>query len=149
MVNIALAQSDFTVGDITANADKIAMLHAKASCENADMVIFPEMAITGYPPEDLVLRPAFQNDAMRAVEKLASLTQNGAAIIVGGLWREHTLVHNAAFLLDKGQALRRCYKQCLPNYGVFDEKRVFAPGAVTEPVTWRGIKLGILVCEDM
>jgi NAD+ synthase len=149
MVKIALAQSDFVVGDIAGNVDKITSLHAKASLQGADLVLFPEMAITGYPPEDLVLRPAFQDDAMRAAEKLAGITQNGTAIVTGGLWREKDRMYNTAFLLDRGDTLFRIYKRNLPNYGVFDEKRVFDAGPPPEAAIWRGIRLGILICEDM
>jgi NAD+ synthase len=148
-LRIAIAQANFIVGDISGNAKKIAIQHKKAAEENADLIVFSEMAITAYPAEDLVLRKRFQEEAMRTVEQLANLTKNKTAILVGGLWGEEGIVYNTAFLLGDGRLMHRQYKHNLPNYGVFDEKRVFAEGKVPAPVEWRGVKLGILICEDM
>lgn len=148
-LNIAIAQLNFTVGDIAGNVKKIVVAHVRAAKEKTDLVVFPEMCITGYPPEDLVLRASFQDEAMRAVEKLAGITQTGPAILCGSVWRDDDNLYNTAFLLDGGKITHRQYKHSLPNYGVFDEKRVFIAGTVPSPVTLRGVKLGILICEDM
>lgn len=149
-MRIVITQLNFTVGDIAGNIEKITSSYKKAVRSKADLVVFSEMAITGYPPEDLVLRKSFQEAAMQAVEKLAELTgKKGTAILVGGIWREENTVYNAAFLLDGGEIHHRQYKHCLPNYGVFDEKRLFTAGHLPSPANWRRKKLGILICEDM
>ncbi len=127
----------------------IGALYEVASAAKADLVIFSEMCIPGYPPEDLVLSSKFQELNIEAVEDLARLTANGSAMLVGGLWHENGALHNAVFLLDGGKILHRQYKHHLPNYGVFDEKRVFEPGPMPQPVEWRGVKLGLMICEDM
>ncbi len=146
---LALAQSNFMVGHIPGNIARMTGLHEIAAVAKADLVVFSEMAITGYPPEDLVLRKGFQKAAQAAVEQLAALTRNGPAILAGGLWCEGDALYNTIFLMEGGKLIHRQYKRHLPNYGVFDEKRVFVPGQMPEPVLWRGVKLGLLVCEDM
>jgi len=148
-LTLALSQSNFTVGDIAKNIAIMIAAHRKAAEANADLVVFSEMAITGYPPEDLVLRKRFQESAMQAVEQLAVLTKNGPAILTGGLWRENNQLYNTVFLLEDGKVTHRQYKHHLPNYGVFDEKRVFVKGALPNTITFRGRKLGVLICEDM
>src|SRR3954451_17547990 len=121
---IALAQLNPTVGDVAGNADKVRRARATAAGQGADLIIFPELFIAGYPPEDLVLKPAFQAACRTAMEALARETANdGPAMLVGSPWVEDGKLYNAVALLDGGriQALR--YKVNLPNYGVFDEKR--------------------------
>jgi len=144
-MNIALAQINFTVGDISGNVAKITESYNNA---HADLIIFSEMSIIGYPPEDLVLRKSFQQAAMQALVELAKLTTNGKAMLVGGIWHDKEL-YNAAFLLDDGKIIATQYKHHLPNYGVFDEKRVFSEGVLPKPILWRGKKLGVMICEDM
>jgi NAD+ synthase len=148
-LNIALAQLNFTVGDLSGNYKKISAAHKKANSQHADLAIFSELAITGYPPEDLLLRPTFQNKAMEMVRKLAPLTQNGTAILVGSPWFEGGQLYNAAILLDGGEIKHISCKSDLPNYGVFDEKRVFTSAPMPEPMDFRGMKLGVMVCEEM
>ncbi len=149
-LTIAMAQINVTVGDIVGNCEKILKWREKAKAQGADLIVFPEMAITGYPPEDLVLRRRFQEAAMEAAIALARVTNDGGpAMLVGGLWRDRNALYNAAFLMDGGEAIHVQHKVALPNYGVFDEKRVFTPGAMPEPVEWRGSTIGILICEDM
>jgi NAD+ synthase len=147
--SIALAQSNFMVGHISGNVARITGLHGIAATAKADLLVVSEMAVTGYPPEDLVLRKGFQEASMRAVEELAALTARGPAMLLGGLWCEGDALHNTAFLLDGGAILHRQHKRHLPNYGVFDEKRVFVKGEMPVPVEWHGVKLGLLICEDM
>jgi len=144
-----LVQFNFNVGHIAANRQRIEMLYDMAVAANVDLIIFSEMAITGYPPEDMVLCQNFQQTSMQTVIELASMTANGPAMIIGGLWHDGNALYNTVFLLSDGHITHRQYKHHLPNYGVFDEKRLFSQGPLPEPVTWRGIKLGLLVCEDI
>jgi NAD+ synthase len=148
-LSIALAQANFTVGDIRGNTEKIWQYHAQAGEQNADLIIFPELAITGYPPEDLLHRESFRHFAVRALESLIPLTKDGPAMIIGGLWLDREQLHNAVFLIDDGKIIIEQLKHVLPNYGVFDEKRLFQKGELPNVVEWRSIKLGLMVCEDM
>lgn len=143
-----IAQSNFTAGHIDGNLARMKAVYDIAVTLNADMVIFPEMAITGYPTEDLTLSRSFQNAAMQAVESLAAGTGK-TTLLTGGLWREGDALYNTAFLMEDGRIMHRQYKYCLPNYGVFDEKRLFSAGLLPAPVHWRGMNLGIMICEDM
>jgi NAD+ synthase len=145
---IALAQLNPVVGDIAGNLARARAARARAM--DADVILFSELFIVGYSPEDLVLKPALQQDARAAVEELARDTADGGpAILIGTPWVEHAELYNAVALLDGGKVQGLTYKYELPNYGVFDEKRVFAQGATPEPVTVRGVKLGIPICEDI
>jgi len=147
---IALAQINTVVGDITGNLGRIRAARAEARRQGADLVVFPELVVSGYPPEDLVLKPAFQDHAAAAVASLAAETGDGGpAMIVGAPWAENGKLYNAAFLLDGGAVAARRFKFDLPNYGVFDEKRVFAAGPPPGPVNFRGVRLGLMICEDM
>ncbi len=149
-LSIALAQLNFTVGDIRGNANKIIATSQQAAKQGADLVIFPEMAITGYPAEDLLFKKVFQRAAMDATRMIAAALKDcPAAALVGGFWVEDGIRTNSAFLMDGGEILHRHDKHWLPNYGVFDEKRVFTKGPYPQPFEWRGHKLGILVCEDL
>lgn len=146
-VTFVIAQSNFTAGYVEGNIAKIKSLYDVAVAANADMVIFPEMAITGYPTEDLVLSEHFQEVSMQATQALAAHTNAKTAMLVGGVWRDAGALYNTAFLMESG-TMRRQFKHQLPNYGVFDEKRIFTPGNMPEPMVWRGMNLGILLCED-
>lgn len=146
---IGLVQYNFHVGFTAANVAYVSALYDMAANAGADLVVFPEMTLTGYPPEDLVLNRRFQELSMEAVQELTVLTAKGPAMLVGGLWREGEALYNAVFLLEGGKLIHKQYKHHLPNYGVFDEKRLFTPGPLPHPVEWRGVKLGLLICEDM
>ncbi|MGH7005816.1 MAG: nitrilase-related carbon-nitrogen hydrolase, partial [Alphaproteobacteria bacterium] len=149
-LNLALAQINTVVGDIAGNLDRIRAARAEAQRQGADLVVFPELTISGYPPEDLVLKPLFQDRAAAAVKTLAAETKDGGpALIVGAPWAEDGQLYNAAFLLDGGEIASMRFKHDLPNYGVFDEKRVFAAGPPPGPVNFRGVRLGLMICEDM
>jgi len=148
MVRIALGQVDTTVGDLDGNAAMLATWAARATEAGADVVAFPELALTGYPPEDLVLRPAFVEDNLAALERLAADTKGGCAIVVGFVDRTERGIHNAAALLADGRVVARYHKVKLPNYGVFDERRTFVPGDAACPVRVAGSELGLSVCED-
>ncbi len=149
-LRIALAQLNPTVGDIAGNLARARTARARAADLAADLVILSELFITGYPPEDLILKPAFQEAAAAAVADLAGDTaDDGPALLLGTPWRENGDLYNAALLLDGGEITARRYKRDLPNYGVFDEKRLFAAGPLPGPVNFRGVRLGVMVCEDM
>jgi NAD+ synthase len=148
-LKIAIAQINCTVGAIDKNLAAIRAAHAQAAALGADLLVTPEMSISGYQPEDLVLKPAFVAACEAAVEELAKDTADGGpGIIVGTPWRNNELLHNAAFVLDGGKIIARRAKYELPNYGVFDDKRVFDAGPAPGPVTFRGFRLGLMICED-
>ena len=146
---ITLAQLNPTVGDITGNAEKAREARAQAAVDGADVVVLPELFISGYPPEDLVLKPAFQAACRAAIEELARETADGGpAMLIGSPWVDGGKLYNACALLDGGRIAAIRFKVNLPNYGVFDEKRVFARGPVSGPVTIRGLRVGVPICED-
>ena len=147
-LTIALAQLNQRVGDLAANAD--AMLAWRAKAKGADLVMFPELQLTGYPPEDLVLKPEFVRRSMEAAERLIDATaDDGPAILFGSVHEQGGAVYNAMLLAEGGKLVARRLKHELPNYGTFDEKRVFAAGPLPDPVEWRGVRLGIPICEDI
>ncbi len=147
---ISLAQLNPTVGDIDGNVEKLRRALATARGQGADLLVSPELFVAGYPPEDLVLKPAFLDACAAAVTALAAETADGAtALLVGAPWRDQGRVHNAALLLDRGEIRSIRFKHDLPNYGVFDEVRVFKPGDLPGPIAFRGVRLGVMVCEDM
>ena len=149
-IRIAIAQINTSVGAINANIDKIGAARRQAALVEADLVVFGELTISGYPPEDLVLKPAFQQAVEDAVTELARETADGGpAVLIGSPWRLDGALYNAALLLDAGEIRAVRTKNQLPNYGVFDEKRVFAAGALSGPVRFRDIRLGVMICEDM
>ena len=145
----AIAQLDPTLGDIAGNIEKLRRARAEAVRLGADLLVGTELCVAGYPPEDLVLKPAFLEACEAAVRDFARETTTGPAVLLGAPWREGGKTYNAALLLDRGEIAAVRLKHELPNYGVFDEKRVFAAGPAPGPVAFRGIRLGIMVCEDM
>jgi NAD+ synthase len=146
-LSIALAQLNPTVGDVAGNA--AAIRSARAAAGAADLVVCSELALIGYPPEDLVLRPAVVDAVRNAIDELATETTTGPATIVTAPWREGDTLHNAAILLDGGRVAAVRFKHELPNYGVFDEKRVFTPGPLPDVITFRGVRIGVPICEDI
>lgn len=148
-IRIAIAQWDFLVGDIPGNANQIIELARRARREQqADLVIFPELALTGYPPEDLLLRPSLQPRVEAALQAICSAVTD-IAMIVGLPWRDGDALYNAAVLIEQGQVKGRYYKHCLPNYQVFDELRYFQPGQQPLVVPVKGIQVAINICEDL
>jgi len=144
---IAMAQLNQRVGDLAGNARK--MLEWRAQAAGADLIIFPEQQLIGYPAEDLVLKPAFAARAAVELAKLAQATADGGpAMLVGSIFVDKGALYNGIALLDGGQITDVRYKHELPNYGTFDEKRIFTPGPLPEPVMFRGVRLGVPICED-
>jgi len=145
---IALAQLNPVVGDIAGNLKRAR--EARRQAANADVILFSELFMVGYSPEDLVLKPALQEEARAAVEELARDTSDGGpALLMGAPWLENGKLHNAVLLLEGGRIAGKSFKVDLPNYGVFDEKRVFAPGPSPRAFTLRGVALGVPICEDI
>lgn len=144
-----LAQINPTVGALASNVKLITDVWKKhqGSC---DIIIYPELCLSGYPPEDLVLKPAFIDAIESEVEKLCVMTADGgAAMLISTPWRMHDVLYNALLLIDAGAIAAVVPKHHLPNYSVFDELRIFKPGPLPDPVDFRGHKLGLLTCEDM
>jgi NAD+ synthase len=149
-LKIALAQLNPVLGDLAGNAARLRQARAEVAAKGADLVVFTELFITGYPPEDLVRKPAFADAARAAVEALAAETGDGGpGVIVGTIWPEEGKLYNSIALLDAGRVQAVRHKVDLPNYGVFDEKRVFDAGPMPGPVNFRGVRLGVPICEDI
>ena len=149
-LKVALAQLNPKVGDVDGNLAKVRAARAEARKQGAELVLTSELVLSGYPPEDLVLKPAFQKRCHEAVEALRADTRDGGpALFVTTPWREGDKLHNAIICLDKGEIIGKRYKVDLPNYGVFDEKRVFAPGPMPGPLPFNGVRIGVPICEDV
>ena len=146
---ISLAQLDPVVGDIAGNLAKLRRALKEAEGQGADLVVASELFVSGYPPEDLVLKPAFVASCQGAVQEFAKATRNGPAVLLGSPWTQDGKLYNAALLLAEGKVASLRFKHELPNYGVFDEKRVFAAGPAPGPVAFKGVRLGVMICEDM
>lgn len=144
---IAMAQLNQRVGDLAGNAQK--MLEWRAQAVGADLIVFPEQQLIGYPAEDLVLKPAFAARAAVELAKLAQATADGGpAMLVGSIFVDNGALYNGIALLDGGKIADVRYKHELPNYGTFDEKRIFAAGPLPEPIMFKGVPLGVPICED-
>jgi NAD+ synthase len=149
-LKIALAQLNPVVGDLEGNAAKLLRARQDAAREGADLMVFSELYITGYPPEDLVRKPAFAQAARAQIESLAAATADGGpGVLVGSIWPDDGKLYNAAALLDRGKVAGVRFKVDLPNYGVFDEKRVFDVGPMPGPLSFRGVRIGVPICEDI
>jgi NAD+ synthase len=148
-LKIALAQINAIVGDLDGNIAKLQAARERARQLGADLVVFPELFVTGYPPEDLVMKPVFQQAVRQRIEDLAANMKGGPAVLTGTIWPQDGEIYNAVVLLDEGEVKAVRYKVELPNYGVFDEKRVFAQGPLPGPVSFRGVRLGVPICEDI
>jgi NAD+ synthase len=149
-LKIALAQLNPVLGDLEGNVAKLSAARAEAATMGADLVMATELFLTGYPPEDLVRKPAFAAAARAASEAFAARTADGGpGVLFGTVWPEGGKIYNAAVLADAGKILGVRFKVDLPNYGVFDEKRVFDAGPMPGPVLFRGVRLGIPICEDI
>ena len=147
MITFALAQHDFLVGDIRGNLCKSHDLIAAAKAENADLILFPELALTGYPPEDLLLRPGFLRSVHHAVDELTASVQ-GIDVVIGHPWEDQGHCHNAVSWLREGRLAGRYFKHLLPNYAVFDEQRYFKAGSQPLVMDLKGSRIGVIICED-
>ena len=149
-LTIALAQLNPVVGKIDFNLNKLREVRAEAAKSGADLVVTSELYSCGYPPEDLVRKPLFISEITAAIEALAHETGDGGpALLVGAPWVEEDRLHNSQVLLDQGQIIAARHKYDLPNYGVFDEKRVFDPGPLPGPINFRDVRIGVPICEDI
>jgi len=149
-LRLALAQLNPVMGDIAGNLALARKARAEAAGQGADIVMFSELFLTGYPPEDMVTKPALEEACRAALDDLARETADGGpAVLIGLPWREAGRLHNAYAALDAGRIAAVRFKVDLPNYGVFDEKRVFDPGPMPGPVMLRGVKIGLPICEDI
>jgi NAD+ synthase len=147
-LKIALAQMNQRVGDLDGNAE--AILAQRKAAGDSDLLLCPELQLTGYPPEDLVLKPEFVRRTMEATERLVdSTTDPGPAILFGTIFAEEGAVYNAIVLANDGKLLGRILKHELPNYGTFDEKRIFSSGPLPEPLDFNGVRIGVPICEDI
>ncbi|WP_455482436.1 NAD+ synthase [Bartonella sp. B35(2025)] len=148
-LRVVVAQLNPVVGDIEGNFSLAVMAHQQAKVEGADLVLFSELFISAYPPEDLVLKPIFIKACEDATKELAKVTAEGPGIIIGLPLRYNDNIYNGAILLDEGRIITQSLKFDLPNYAEFDEKRVFSAGLRPDPIVYRGIRLGIMICEDI
>ena len=147
-MKMALVQMNSTVGALGENAAKIARFARAAADAGAEIAVFPELALCGYPPDDLVLRPRFMEAAEAAAERLAAELPGDLLCVVGAPTRENGRLHNAGLVFLGGKKVAAAKKMLLPNYGVFDERRIFSPGERPVVVEHRGLRLGIHICED-
>ena len=146
---IAVAQLNPVVGDLVGNADKLIAAYREGSSE-VDLLVAPELYLSGYPPEDLVMRRGFDRAVQAEAARIAKATADGGAwIITGAPWAVEGELYNAALVIGDGSIQNICRKSKLPNYGVFDEMRVFSPGPPPAPVSVRGIRVAALICEDI
>src|SRR6476659_2367810 len=145
-LKIAFAQMNQRVGDLDANA--AAMLEMRKQAAGADLLLCPELQLTGYPPEDLVLKPEFVRRTMEGAERLVDATADpGPAMLIGTWLNEGGQTFNAMLLAEGGRVIGRTLKHELPNYGTFDEKRVFASGPLPEPLDYKGVRIGVPIRE--
>ncbi|MBW8754069.1 MAG: NAD+ synthase [Sphingomonadales bacterium] len=147
-LKITLAQLNQSVGDLAGNA--AAMLAARDRAKGSDLIAFPELQLIGYPPEDLILKPALIERAAAELDRLAQATaSDGPAMLVGSVFVRDGALHNGVALLDQGKVAATRFKHELPNYGTFDEMRLFQPGPLPEPIIVRGTMIGVPICEDI
>ncbi len=147
---VLLAQANPHVGDVAGNLAKLQAAMVVARDQGADLVVTPELYLAGYPADDLVLKPAFVRACMAAIDRLAAHQgADGPGLLVGTPWLAEGRLYNAAVLIDRGRVQAVRYKHELPNYGVFDDKRLFVPGDMPGPMAFRGVRLGVMICEDM
>lgn len=146
-LKIAIAQINPVMGNIPHNLNLVSK--ALERCMDADLVVFPELVICGYPPEDLAIKKSFVAECMKAAKDFIATCKDSPAFILTTPWQQDGLHYNTALFVEKGQIKHIVFKNNLPNYGVFDEKRIFSSGPLPEPVEFKGHKLGIVICEDI
>lgn len=143
-----MAQQDFPVGDMTGNLERALQVIESAREANADLVLFPELALSGYPPEDLLLRPGFMHRCHEVLETLVDRV-HGVDVVIGHPWAEQGSRFNAASWIRDGKVIGRYFKHELPNYAVFDERRYFSPGTEPMVIGLNGVQIGVVICEDL
>jgi len=148
-LKIASAQLNAHVGALASNMEKAREAYARAKADGADILVLPEQFVIGYPAEDLVLKPAAQEDCRVHAEDFATLTKDGPAVVFNLPWVEEGKLYNAALFMRDGKITDVRKKHHLPNYGVFDEARIFTRGALPEPIEFKGIMIGLPICEDL
>jgi NAD+ synthase len=149
-LKITLAQTNHSVGDLAGNAAAMLETRMRAAAVGSDLVVFPELNLIGYPPEDLILKPALIERAAAELQKLAQATADGGpAMLVGSVFVQDGALYNGVALLDQGKVAAIRLKHELPNYGTFDEVRLFQPGPLPEPIVFRGTMIGVPICEDI
>ena len=149
MIRLALAQINSTVGDLAGNAALVLRDARRAADAGADLGVFPEMALTGYPPEDLLLQPSFLAATEKTLRGLARALPRGIAVVIGAPTATGRSLRNSAVLMRNGKIHARFHKWFLPNYGVFDEERYFEPGDVPVVFDLGDARVGLTVCEDL
>src|SRR6266705_6747913 len=150
-MKIGFAQINPIVGDLSGNFEKIIRAYERLAAAGAELVLTPELAIPGYPPQDLVFKSRFVPENLAVLEQLHSRV-GSAALLVGFVDRNAGRgkpFHNAAALLERGKPIRKAHKSLLPTYDVFDEDRYFSPASRVEPFEVRGQKIGVTICEDI
>lgn len=148
-LKLAMVQLNPVVGDISGNMAKLIAAWREAGRQGVDLLVTSELFLTGYPPQDFVLKPRIHKVIKESIEALMRETASGPAILLGAPCQEDGKLYNAALLLDGGKIVGQSLKHDLPNYGPFDEKRVYEAGPLPAPILWRGYRLGVLLCEDM
>jgi len=149
VIRLGLAQIDITVGDINGNVEKVLTYIDMAKKNDVDILVFPELTITGYPPEDLLLRLDFIRENLKALEKVAVATKGLETLVLLGFVDYDGEIYNSAAILKNGEIAGKYHKMHLPNYSVFDEKRYFAPGNKPVIIEHAGLKIGVNICEDL
>ena len=148
LLRISVAQLNMLVGDIPGNTQKVLDTAKQALDQGADLLVFPELCLTGYPPEDLLLRPSLESRINKAIEAIIA-AQLPMTLLVGYPKRIDGKLFNMAGVIDQGKLVAEYAKQCLPNYQVFDEKRYFTPGETSVVFSCKGVSVGICIFEDI
>ena len=149
ILKIASAQLNPHVGFLKSNIEKAHAAYERAKSDKVDILVFSEQFIIGYPAEDLVLKPSALRDCKVYAEEFAKITLNGPAVVFNLPWVENNKIYNSVLFMRDGIISDIRHKHHLPNYGVFDEFRIFEAGELPEPIIFKGVKIGLPICEDL